>query len=203
MSDPKERPILFSSPMVRAILDGRKIQTRRAVKHQRESYDNLGDGVSLYDFQSGLPISCPYGQPGDLLWVRETFCKSPDGPIYKATEREAGILEPGDSIKWTPSIYMPKRYARIWLEINDVRVDRLQDIGGPDIEAEGIIESCCDGRECCCRGAYVDPFDGEPIDDPIAEFTKLWESINGVGSWDKNPWVWVIEFIPVGAGDEL
>lgn len=202
----KERPILFSGPMVRAILEGRKTQTRRIAKPRCddktpcEHWSGVNTkelGVIMFRLceHGGEGLDCPYGQPGDRLWVRETFrlsepndcacyepCSCKSGlPIYKATcgfEREKG-----DPI-WKPSIFMPRWASRITLEITGVRVERLQDITEADAKAEGVIG-------CVRQNSYPRGTDGQPS---RAEYAILWESINGQGSWDKNPWVWVLEF---------
>jgi hypothetical protein len=211
----KERPILFSAPMVRAIIDGRKTQTRRVVKPQPDEYAAMqGDQCMLVhdsspDMHNSELIACPYGQPGDQLWVRETFCpiypQDPNynggNPIeydYAATYKHGDRL--GDSIgikkKWTPSIYMPRAASRIELEITGVRVERLQDISEEDAIAEGVFKKVKDGYGL---GDIVETIDGgEAIylsrGQARFEYRHLWESINGPGSWDANPWVWVIEF---------
>ena len=210
----KERPILFSGPMVRAILDGRKTCTRRIMKPQLPtSYQFGGFTMSTHSdrFDSaGVQYRCPYGNAGDLLWVKETTIRVEEhgylGPMYAESEDGKLAIDVGvghddyypditpEEIKFRPSIFMPKKYARIWLEITDVRVERLQDISGPEIEKEGVVKGCCNGYLCGCRGGYVKPIDGEAVDDPALEFCDLWESINGKGSWDENPWVWVVEF---------
>lgn len=235
-----QRPILFSGPMVRAILDGRKTQTRRVIYNRRRcDYDVIGerDDGTLWPWREGeyagedVWYPCPYGKPGDLLWVRETWadvnCEEGPAIAYRADEHvspwEYWCIEkgpdygagpsmnydkyPGDYSMWCgdllngapghgwkPSIHMPKWACRLWLEVTGVRVERLQDIDGPSIEAEGAIKQCCNGQDCGCNGGYVSPDDGEAIQDPIEEFKNLWESINGEGSWDGNPWVWVVEF---------
>ena len=211
----KSHPILFSGPMVRALLDGSKTQTRRIVKPQPPAhvidfcaYHNpKGDGLAHFGFD---PVArelqdwfsvCPYGQPGDQLWVRETFCPIyPQNPAYNgghpieydyaATYRHGFRL--GDSIGikkvWKPSIHMPRAASRIKLEITGVSVECLQNISEADALAEGARE--CDpvsGREVLLagtsqRGSFV------------LHYQHIWESINGPGSWDVNPWVWVIEF---------
>lgn len=191
----KERPILFSAPMVRAILDGRKTQTRRAAKVSRvDSHPDqpLWKIVTLENGRQGwlnaqaehphhITSLCPYGQPGDRLWVRESWAYHPDFPesarrvIHRA---ERGVEHDVD--RWRPSIHMPRWACRILLEITAVRVERLQDISDDDLSAEGIQEII---------DAGVD-HDGWPRD----AYRALWESINGPGSWDANPWVWVIEF---------
>lgn len=215
-----ERPILFSAPMVRALLDGTKTQTRRAMRHQvvapgivqmaRPGYCEIINehGVHIPGF------SCPYGQPGDRLWVRETWAhgihamaakRDEDGPfVYAATDSVQQRLDE----KWTPSIHMPRWASRITLEITGVRVERLQDISDGDALEEGVTtlrnkawdrehfpvwcyqfdEACADGRR-----PPVGP-------SPSMVFRALWESINGPGSWDANPWVWVVEFKRVEGG---
>ena len=177
-----ERPILFSAPMVRAILAGTKTQTRRVVKHplaQNLSYIvDIGKGW-FGDEEGEVQIRCPYGQPGDRLWVREkwqavsgndrarhimTHPRPDRGWLeYAATPRAD---EP--AYKWRPSIHMPRWASRITLEIVSVRVERLNDMDGEDARAEGVA----------CH----------------ADFRDLWESINGAGSWATNPYVWVVEF---------
>lgn len=158
----KERPILFSGPMVRAILDGRKTQTRRVVKPRQ----------GMLDDWTGLP--CPYGKPGDRLWVRETcYFEQPHGEvIYRADPGSEKALDPEfTGLRWRPSIHMPRWASRITLEIVNVRVERLQDIRVDDARAEGVTAKW-----------------------PVHGFRNLWQSINGFGSWDANPWVWVVEF---------
>ena len=189
----KERPILFSAPMVRAILDGRKTQTRRIVKPQPPAGCEYATSVGSYAlcFADGTSASAapicvpptprskdhrlpsPYGAPGDRLWVRETFClRNPEhhperGYWYAATDDV-------DNPRWTPSIHMPRRASRLTLEVTGVRVERLQAITEADAIAEG-----CPGR---------------------AHFATLWDSINdGEASWVNNPWVWVVEFARAGA----
>ena len=197
----KERPILFNAPMVRALLDGTKTQTRRVVKPQPDAGADkprhLGDGdwqfvSDINQLADSVPaIRCPYGQPGDRLWVRETFARI-DGQTrpwietdYRATYKHGDRL--GDTLgikkRWTPSIHMPRAASRITLEITSVRVERLQDISGKDCWAEGISEI----RE---KGDEHGDLNGSVTHD----YRALWESINGPGSWDANPWVWVVEF---------
>lgn len=193
----KTRPILFSGPMVRAILDGRKTQTRRVVKpdlfpHCEASLKANGH-VALR--MLGFDFPMPYGQPGELLWVKETFgihrdCPKRDKPVgkgwlhYSADDSGCPRTLVG---KLKPSIFMRREYSRITLEIESVRVERLQDISESDAVAEGIKASECVNPE-------VTPQGGHRIESPIWAYRKLWESINGPGSWDKNPWVWVIGF---------
>lgn len=195
----KDRPILFSGPMVRAIREGRKTQTRRIAKEQRHP---LGYSIKPYgvaqEFLGGTEaIRCPYGKPGDRLWVRETWnawrqsnleynewdtcdCAPSEIPErygavkleYAATSQSVG--------PWRPSIHMPRLASRITLEIVSVRVERLQDISEEEAKAEG-----------CEWSQWSFPNSTRP---GKSAYRALWESINGVGSWDLNPWVWVIEF---------
>jgi hypothetical protein len=199
----KERPILFSGPMVRAILEGRKTQTRRIIKPQPTVI--AGDKIMHIPYdQPGKIILCPYGERGDRLWVRESFSTDTRDPlncvIYKATPEYGKYRDTGELVrssfpdgslptreesaramlpkfwKGKPSIHMPRWASRITLEITGVRVERLQDITEADAIAEGYsVENEIDG-------------------DPIEWFAYLWESINGAGSWAANPWVWVVEF---------
>lgn len=206
----KSRPILFSAPMVRALLDGSKTQTRRVVKPQPPANTHC---VSTYHYpdprdhfwayvnkgeneceMSSWVHPCPYGQADDQLWVRETFDPIyPQDPTYnggrpiehdyRATYTHGDRL--GDSLgirkKWTPAIHMPRTASRISLEITGVRVERLQACNEVDAIAEGANWAAC---------TYEHP-SWTPY---RLGYCKLWESINGPGSWDKNPWVWVVEF---------
>lgn len=237
----KERPILFSGEMVRAILDGRKTQTRRIVKpqpvdfvfgaagthpafaapHCIDGYNAIGvDRVNeCIDY-----LRKPYARPGDHLWVRESFyvdlfpwaegerlpkeCTDEireeiyymaDGPCCSQIP-ECACAEVGKP-KWRPSIHMPRWASRITLEVTSVRAERLNDISGEDAFKEGIDVEACD-QTVCCRdyGSKGDAWfvhwgDDKDEDDAAREsFQSLWESINGPGSWDANPWTWVIEF---------
>lgn len=195
----KERPILFSAPMVRSLLEGRKTQTRRAVKNTGlYAIDAAIHGEETAQRElAALATRSPYGQPGDLLWVKETTIKVEDhgyaGPCYVESEEGRAVLEYGLSpapddvtevdpqdIRKRPAIHMPRTMSRILLEVTAVRVERLQDISEADAEAEGIQEIV---------DAGVD-HDGTPRD----AYRALWEQINGAGSWSANPWVWVVEF---------
>lgn len=180
----KDKPILFSTEMVKAILEGRKTQTRRIVKSSRKNtngdivfckYDNGwvpfesddGDTTQLND-GTERQIFCPY-QIGQTLWVRETWSYDRVKFIYKASHDV--------KIQWKPSIFMPKAAARIFLEVINIRIERLQEITNGDIVKEGYAGDM-------------------PLVNGIPWFIKLWNSINekcGYG-WDKNPYVWVIEF---------
>jgi hypothetical protein len=179
----KERPILFSGPMVRAILAGTKTQTRRVMK----PVPCLTRGMQTHEFSvGGHDYRCPYGVPGSRLWVRETFAMNEvkGGPpvIYRADYGQAQsvfIDRPHSAewdvvvTRWKPSIFMPRSASRILLEITEVRVERLQAISDDDAWAEGC-----------------EPNDNNPVD----WYHALWEQINGAGSWDANPWVWVVSF---------
>jgi hypothetical protein len=195
-----EHPILFSTPMVQAILEGRKTMTRRIVKLQPlidNPIEQIGksNGIpAINDYGSQKVILCPYGQPGDKLWVKETFehgCMG--GFIYAADRTEKELLDYRYSgYKWKPSIFMPKAVARIWLEITDVRVERLQSISRTDGIAEGVerkfIKNYCDVL-------YVDyGSDLMGYYNSVDSFRTLWSKINGKENWNSNPWVWVIEF---------
>ncbi len=203
----KERPLIMSAPMVRATLDDLKTQTRRIVR-----FPLRVDGASVGDLHSGdearVVQFCPYGQPGDRLWVRETWGHDgPDletvrrrledaipfdntyGPFYRATEAAP------DTIRWRPSIHMPKWAARIWLEVTGVRVERLQDISEDDAIAEGVRRHQSWGGAISYR---VDGLDlkGYQTFKASDAFCALWDSLNakrGYG-WKVNPWVWVIKF---------
>lgn len=197
----KERPILFSAPMVRAILDGRKTMTRRVVQGAPtwESSYVLGVHQGVWgihahvDAIGAFRARCPYGEPGDRLWVRETWAEFVDVVTIDGSHVELGrdfiYRADGEDQKrhtvWRPSIHMPRAASRLTLEITGVRVERLKDITEADAIAEGLTR---DGDGW--RGAPKLPW----FASPIAAFRSLWESINGGGSWDENPFVWVVEF---------
>ncbi|HCF3104460.1 TPA: hypothetical protein NIB98_002928 [Pseudomonas aeruginosa] len=232
---PRERPILFNEQMVRAILEGRKTVTRRAVKglqiptedkttpHEGLRWSALGQRHLRYGFnvfgsteeecahelaRCGV---CPFGKPGDRLWVREAWTidllaaysteKGYDSEYevrYRADDAAREIhVAPGepdpylalyDSQRgdWRPSIHMPRWASRILLEITAVRIERLQDISEKQALAEGVE---LEGEGVCWAGAA-----GTASDSPVESFRLLWELINGAGSWNANPWVWVVEF---------
>lgn len=197
-----DRPIRFYAPEVRATLAGTKTQKRIVVKPWEPRISASPKAVPedvayLPDFTC-YRSTCPYGQPGDRLWVRETSAaiEQPDGldgvrysadsafrPIEstsEAADRWLAMNHYGGKRSVTvPAIHMPRWASRITLEITGVRVERLQDISEDDCWAEGIPYS--------------------PDVDPVHEYRALWESINGPGSWDANPWVWVVEFKPAAA----
>ncbi|EBG3585879.1 TPA: hypothetical protein M0G36_004128 [Salmonella enterica subsp. enterica serovar Poona] len=192
----KERGMIFNGEMVRAILDGRKTQTRRPVKFPFRDV-NLGCELSgnelAGEVSAGNYWNSRVGQPGDRIWVRETFrvhSRATDVAtlVYRASVRNswteqthrvpvAVCNKPVTPEKWTPSIHMPRWASRITLEITDVRVERLNSISDSDASKEG-----------CC---IADMESGDCLSDV---FTRLWTSIYGDDSWQANPWVWVIEF---------
>ena len=184
----------MSSPMVRAILEGKKIQTRRAVRLNAAGRVEKG-GRNWHVEDAAAVIACPYGQAGDELWVRETWAPCNyfgredviGSPIYRASfpptadeRHDAGMIQ--EPSRWRPSIFMPRAASRITLRITDVRVELLQDISEADAIAEGA-------KKCLLpmNPAYEDRR-------YTAGFGRLWESINGNGSWDQNPFVWAISF---------
>jgi hypothetical protein len=217
----KERPIIFSAPMVCAILEGRKTQTRRTLKYQpidvRRVFMKPEINMSYVENAHGVEIPhwpCPYGKPGDRLWVRETHeayyvsrgeTSYSAGVKYRADDEKRLIsidaltyqkLNSTDSKGWTPSIHMPRWASRINLEITGIRVERLQDISEQDAMAEGI-ENVGGKFSCSPWRNYRISKPGEMnmhCASPQRSYMTLWESINGAGSWNINPWVWVIEF---------
>lgn len=221
----RESPILFSGPMVRAILDGRKTQTRRPIKGIDP--DCLEETMSKAQWARvnrerpawfGASYLCPYGQPGDRLWVRET-CRAHerndglDGVLYPADNAFVPIAGTNESVdRWitlnsyrgargatVPAIHMPRWASRITLEIAGVRVERLQDISEADAAAEGIDKTAA---------GFWSTYGQREVDgtySPRASYQCLWDSLNAARGhgWDANPWVWVVEFkrIASPAGD--
>lgn len=205
----KERQITFNAHMVRALLDGRKTQTRRIMKVQPEvipKEDEHGKPGFWIPFNAGktmvrnedMYIACPFGLKGDRLWVREAFrvhSRATDVAtlVYKASEQQSWTQQthrvpiekcnkPAVVDKWTPSIHMPRWASRIALEITGVRVERLNSMTEQDAIAEG-----CSGGHGSIPGYMYSAT-------PHEHFHHLWESIYGADSWQANPWVWVIEF---------
>jgi hypothetical protein len=195
-----ERPILFSTKMVQAILEGRKTQTRRVIKPQPKIVGQMGNtgcyGIKFLNIPGKGPVwdHCPYGQTGDTLWVRETWCpmekyfglSEKGNYAYKADcSPESEQCRKDFGIPWHPSIHMPKVACRLFLKVKDIRVERLQEITGKDILSEGVDN----GKSNPIMGVRWENMQR------IA-FQELWDKINsgrGYG-WDINPWVWVIEF---------
>ena len=192
----KERPILFSGPMVRVILDGRKTMTRRVVRLRAGEIAHEGGDGSLHAVENTTwgdcierVIQCPYGVPGDMLWVRETWQQvfpECDGPVEYRADYGAGSYISGG---WRPSIFMPRWASRLTLRITSIRVERVQDITEEDARAEGAPISHQGDRPHFSRHPV-------PNDTHRLGFVHIWDSINagrGFG-WDANPWVWVIGF---------
>ena len=192
----KERPILFSAPMVRAILAGRKTQTRRAAKPVfHPDLGNIyypGALVLEHEPQHVIDRACPYGQPGDRLWVREawtTHACFDHFPPRDLTTRSIHYLADDEcrTGRYRHARFMPRWASRILLEVVSVRVERLNDISEADAVAEGIIQQKT-------TGWFSVPGINGAGTSARAAYALLWNSINGAGSWDKNPWVWVVEF---------
>jgi hypothetical protein len=215
----KERPILFTAPMVRAILEGRKTQTRRIIKNVLPNNRIRLRDKRVCHVLAADPF-CPYGISGDRLWVRETHeayyltrgeKSYSAGVKYRADDEKRLIqidaltyqkLNSTDSKGWTPSIHMYRWASRIDLEITGLRVDRLQDISEADAIAEGALSVRTLEFDAKHFTEWKYQWDeaikkGEkpPIGpSPKQTYAALWNEINGKGSWDANPWVWVIEF---------
>jgi hypothetical protein len=215
----KTHPIIFSGPMVRALLEGRKQMTRRIINPQPKkgcvySYnEGCATHVAAYlpnplvkTEKGNCAIKRPYGKPGDLLWVRETFCdKAIYAEINKLKKDRVHYAADGKKTEWRyfPSIHMPRWASRLTLEITDVRVERLQDISVEDAIAEGLKAITKDGT--LVKYGIPDK-DGLPgtddvgwewfrwREDPCMAFAEIWESINGKGAWAANSWVWVLVF---------
>lgn len=226
-----EKPILFSTPMIRALLSGKKTQTRRIMKPQMEYGDQCGfpswyfpsgreSGILYPNGKEEILLKCPYGQPGSRLWVRETFAIVPrtayarsidvqqvirkddpynhDAAVFRA---DWDLSPPG---RWRASIHMPRWASRIILEITDIRVERLQDISEEDAVAEGLTAITKDNGRTVKYG--IPDRDGLPgtdntgwpwtrwTIDPRIAYMRLWEDINGLGSWNINPFVWCLTF---------
>lgn len=229
----KERPILFSAPMVRAILAGTKTHTRRVVKPMRGfEHNNVCRPDMVAEKHAvwwhgkykrvGCLQECPYGKPGDRLWVRETWqaihvykdtetgcggdvvhadripTSNMQGwwsPFYAATDPLANDLPEDRGFPWRPAIHMPRWASRITLEVTAVRVERLQEISEADCFAEGITSRSVvagDARTGCTNAYSVEG--AHDSLSPRGSYELLWESINGPRSWDANPFVWVVEF---------
>lgn len=233
MSQTKERPILFSAPMVRAILEGRKTVTRRPLDER--VLKNIGYGVQFGEchvLPSEGPLHpnsigyyndfCPFGQPGDRLWVRETWARvgncDPGYLTFAATypaclPPDLENIPAASEIRWKPSIHMFRRDSRILLEITAVRVERLQDISDDQATAEGCFFTDY-GQQCFHGGTGWKDIGDCPakvghqqrngwawdkttsheqcLFTPRFAFANLWNATGG--DWDANPWVWVVEF---------
>ncbi|WP_241723043.1 morphogenetic protein [Raoultella sp. HC6] len=205
----KERGMIFNAEMVRALLDGRKTQTRRIIKNQREGGSwsvQLAKNpcIPRHTHDWWLPnatqpysaLICPFGAIGERIWVRETWARynidqRSQDMAYRATTPE----DWPDGGRWRPSIHMPRWASRILLEITDVRVERLNSISEEDAQAEGM-------ELTGWRPTYSDPDSGGEVWTPYDNFAQLWESIYGEESWKANNWVWVIEFKVVNCGGD-
>lgn len=221
----KERGMIFNGEMVRALLDGRKTQTRRIIKDCTVGRDPISKFIKIgkkfigcypEDVPELIRECCPYGVPGDRIWVRETWAEAgasaPDLKLYRASypEHVPSIYEnvpPTEEIRWTPSIHMPRTASRILLEITGVRVERLNAISPEDAESEGLERTNFTGfgdepglPSYPEPDVYFDPLKKQWKEYPPEAFAGLWESIYGEGSWLANPWVWVIEFKRVEGG---
>lgn len=227
----KEKPILFSVAMVNAILAGRKTQTRRIVKVPSWSHDDYMpprlypniDGLHMVcdDTRCLAPVPCPYGKPGDRLWVKEAYYawgKWVRNGLTKSGRQAWKFVQVGTSVRYmdgskpsktakrdgeTGWVYrhgrfMPKKHSRITLEISEVRVQRLQEISEKDAIAEGIRwDLNADpyagfGPNACKYRSVVNA--NKSFNTAMGAFRELWESINGADSWNLNPWVWAISF---------
>lgn len=197
------KPILFNTEMVRAILDGRKTCTRRVIKPQPDEKHTypLGFvtdstekkeigcfGFGIDEYGGSIQYAKPPYQPGDILYVRETWKKAPNGYYYYEDWQRDDIA---DVTKWKPSIHMPKEAARIWLKVTDVKVERLQEISGEDLIKEGI-----------------DLFQSNYVRVAFDEFKNIWNStikksdLDRYG-WNANPYVFVIEFVKIDKPEEI
>lgn len=185
----KEHPILFSGPMVRAILAGTKTQTRRVVKPQPVLPPDIDPAILPAAWEAGeIDVRCPYGVPGDRLYCRETWApfdetamrdRDPSMIFYRADDERQ--METDGS--WRPSIHMPRWASRITLEITDVRVERVREISEADAYAEGCND---DGHP------YISPFGGRAV---LNNYAALWNQINGARpgcAWADNPYVWCV-----------
>lgn len=211
------KPILFNTEMVRAILDGRKSCTRRLIKTRRKDacgfyatrrIDGSFAGIYEYDENESMfdnPLEPPY-QPGDILYVRETWSEWTDGYLYKAWNSPFPQAGESPVMKWHPSIHMPKEAARIWLKVTDVTVERLQEITEDGVWDEGfkfkppcLTRVSADGHTCDLDGPCTSPI--KYCDMTMGELfgRELWNStikksdLDRYG-WNANPWVWVIKF---------
>lgn len=222
----RDLPIIFSGPMVRAILDGRKTMTRRVLKPQPpaivtrligpETYhpvavDRRGDEVpgkpifGVYDEDGGFGTRVAF-QPGQRLWVREAHALDGEAVWYREGHAEAQSKGPRVDVRWRPSIHMPRWACRITIEVGQVRVRRLQDISRDDAMAEGIVQTWGDFMGDPPDWAVASINDhgdasGSHIYDnrtSVQNFRRLWEHINGPGSWEANPWVVALTFRRVG-----
>lgn len=182
----KERPIIFGPDSVRAILAGRKTQTRRVIKPKPQMVDDT------LPHNQTRRLHCPYGATGDRMWVKEPYRFddfSPEEPIYQADIPEQAMREAGDVVRWRHVWFMPKRISRLRLEIVSIRVERVQDITTEEVAAEGVSRAdCCPDHAPV--GCYYDAYEARQA------FAAGWNELNARRgfSWDSNPLVWVLTF---------
>jgi hypothetical protein len=215
-------PILFQPEMVKANLDGRKTETRRVIKPQPDDTRAKGKNVkTVADYFTGVPekgkayywkangswnssepFKCPYGQPGDILWVRETWAPALGDYAYKADYSESVIKEERNKGLWKPSIHMPKEACRMFLLLKEVKVERLHDITEESAIAEGVLSKVVDAENK--TNYYYDYLlkRYKPGMSAYMSFLSLWQSINGEDSWQQNPWLWVLKYEVLTAGDK-
>ena len=208
----KERAIKFCGSMVRAILECRKTKTRRVLKPMVGRL--LSPQELAYQINSGNYTNCPYGKPGDRLWVQETTVNVEEhgykGPVYVESEIGQSVLdfglgpEPGivevapHDIRMRPSVHMPREFCRIVLEVNSIHVERLQDISEEDAVAEGVERAPIGDGWRRYGGTHKNGVGAPPFNDARSSFRSLWELLKGDGSCDENPLVLVIGFKQVG-----
>lgn len=213
------RPMLFSTPMVQAILERRKTQTRRIMKHQpplgnykfginvtgtrcKENglfhWIGIDEEIEYKVTDSNQPyFKCPFNI-GDIIWVRETFYELTADVLKGKYFYKADLEKMGWTFKWKPSLFMPKKACRLFLEITDIRIERLNEISESDAIEEGIKSVGKDIEFCGTfyLGSYFENYskEGYSFLKPVESFRTLWEKINGIGSWQTNPFVWVYDF---------
>ncbi|KKQ15901.1 MAG: hypothetical protein US34_C0024G0012 [Candidatus Nomurabacteria bacterium GW2011_GWC2_36_9] len=209
------KPIIYSTPMVQANLEGRKTLTRRIVKPQPKEpfiFDKNSNSIIESPGYCVEPIECPYGQPGDVLWVREKFACTlgkyePETTYSYFADSFHWSFYPNDDmkgetacqwhdealakeVKWKSPRFMPKSAARIWLQIEEIKVERLQDVTEKDAIAEGVTRFFTINWRF---KNYNNPDDKSGFLQAITSFQSLWGKINGPESWEQNPWVWVVK----------
>lgn len=194
MNTVMERPILFRGPMVRSILEGRKTQTRRIVRFELSGRVKATGGPKNWHIDDPNVVkACPYGKPGDRLWVRETWAEIPDDGgtwIYRADDPEdAWKTESG--VVWRPSIFMPRGVSRIRLTITEVRVERLQEISEEHARAEGVEP-------------VRHPHGGGTLYPYWHGFRAAWDKMHGKKApWERNPYVWALSFVCDANGEVI
>ena len=201
-----QKPILFSAPMVQAIFNGTKTMTRRAVTARSAEMValmvNLNAGIRGEESKDELIRCCnPFGELGDILWVRENFAFETKFNSIKPSlvPYSANVFFVADGLpnyvkRKRPSIHMPKERARIWLEITDIKVERLHDISEIDAVAEGVQSSSSYFNGTTLYKDYLQEEVSYAFDTAVESYTSLWCSINGRDDYDANPWVWAISF---------